>query len=90
VRDDFKPAAVGVNADPSPSSSPLRKGRGDPSRWQARHFSNRRGEVIAEATARPAVAPYQFGVPSRYVIARSQVCRLEFRRRICALYLPAT
>ena len=24
------------------------------------------------------------------VIARSQVCRLEFRRRICAQYLPAT
>ena len=28
-RDDLKPVAVGVNAHPSPPSSPLRKGRGD-------------------------------------------------------------
>src|SRR5437667_2710034 len=46
VRDKCKPVAVGVNAHLSPSSSPLRKGRGE-----------RRGDkarvTIAEATSRP-------------------------------------
>ena len=43
-------------------------------------------------TARPAVAPYELFQPSFAcrAIARSQLCRPEFRRRICAQCLPAT
>jgi len=42
------------------------------------------------SAARSAIAPYQFGVVRVSVIARSQVCRLEFRRKISARYLPVT
>ena len=53
--------------------------------------------TIAEATSRPTkkiscfpafLIHSAFGRMS--ATARSQVCRLEFRRRICAQYLPAT
>jgi hypothetical protein len=54
----------GLNADPSPSSSPLpaRERRFIPLTDDApalQHFNKRRGEITAEATARPAIAPYQ-------------------------------
>jgi len=73
----------------------LCNGRGDPS-------AGRRGAcpthvLIAlwlrrpnTATSRPAVAPYQYDFVRVSATARSQVCRLEFRRRICAQYLLAT
>jgi hypothetical protein len=64
---DFRPVAVGVNADPSPSSSPLQQEerRPGPLAGEApalQHFGKRRGErrgvkaevTIVEAASRPS------------------------------------
>jgi hypothetical protein len=76
---------------PTPHLHPLPfKGRGERRRDKAK-------VTIAEATSRPTkkiscfpafLIHSAFGRMS--VIALSQACRLEFRRRICAQYLPAT
>jgi hypothetical protein len=66
VRDDFKPVAVGGNAVPSPSSSPLRKVRGERGGDKAK-------VTIAEGTSSPrrsrrtkkiSCLPDSFGVRS--------------------------
>ena len=130
---------LGVNANPSPSSSPLQQGErrpvpqpgevpglqhiliafwlrhtnyrhADPShssssrqqRGEATRIAGRRGACPTICFDRVLAASHQLPLrrarrsrPTNSAfacrsIARSQVCRLEFRRRICAQYLRAT